>query len=271
MSDKTSGQCFECCWRQCEASLFDRLINWQSINNTSKASVSQWGGLIPTSSRSVFFFLLSIYSSSLFHNLVFLLEEQHVSNYLRAIHYTWHPPHCTAEIFGVQKKIGFAFTLCSSVLMKREIEGRKAFIFWQNATPGHEYLLLLSDYLPCEESVKGSWSCLREHSKKVWSAAVNHLEEALTTQVTWDKLITPQKKDQTHRLHNVYTTTAQLLCISISVQWRTILQNSQRSRRVILCGNSCGNQTASCLLCFQPEIKYTYSISPQWRAIFTSC
>jgi len=34
------------------------------------------------------FFSFSIYSSSLFHNLVFLLEEQRVSNYLRAIYYT---------------------------------------------------------------------------------------------------------------------------------------------------------------------------------------
>lgn len=195
MSDKTSRRCFECCWRQCEAPW---LVNWQkplcqtaqSFNNAAWASVSEAAGPIPSSFFSGLSFL-SIYSSSLFHNLVFFsLEEQRVSNYLRAIHYRWHPPHCTAKISGVQEKMGFAFTLCSSVLMKRKIEGRKAFIFWQNATPGHESLLLLSDYLLSEEYVKGSWSCLREHRDKVLIWAVNHLEEAF---VTWDKLITPPK------------------------------------------------------------------------------
>ncbi len=202
MSDKTSRRCFESCWRQCEASLLDWLMNWQkppasSAKQQRVSTIQPWHLFLNQEGPSLLhpfpFFLLSIYSSSLFHNLVFLLEEQRVSNYLRAIHYGWHPPHCTAEIFGVRKKMGFAFTLCSSVLMKREIEGRKAFIFWQNATPGHEYLLLLSDYLLWEESVKGSWSCLREHRGKVWSVAMNHLEEAFTIQVTWDKLITPQK------------------------------------------------------------------------------
>lgn len=91
------------------------------------------------------------------------------------------------------RKWGYASTLCSSVLMKREIEGRKAFIFWQNAMPGHEYLLLLSAYSLCEGSVEGSWSCLREHWEKVWSGAVNHLEEAFTLQVTWRRFIMPQK------------------------------------------------------------------------------
>lgn len=79
------------------------------------------------------------------------------------------------------------------LLMKREIEGRKAFIFWQNSVPGHEYLLLLSDYLLCEDCVKGSWSCLREHGEKVWSEEVNHLEEAFTIQVIWERFITLQK------------------------------------------------------------------------------
>lgn len=217
------------------------------------------------------FFLSSIYSSSLFHDLVFLLEEQRVSNYLRAIHYRWHPPRCTAEIFRVRKKMGFASTLCSSVLMKRQIEGRRALIFWQSAMLGHEYLLLLSGYLLCKESVKGSWSCLSERREKVWSAALNHLEEASTIQVTWDKLITPQKRIKlTGRITSKpHSTTA----LRFSLCWchsggHTVSQISKHSKRVIFCGDTCGNQT-SCLR-FWPEIKYTYTISPQWRAIFTS-
>lgn len=53
-----------------------------------------------------------------------------------------------------EKKMGFGFTLFSSVLMKRKIEGREAFIFWQNATPGHESLLLLSDFGLAWENTK---------------------------------------------------------------------------------------------------------------------
>lgn len=156
---------------------------------------------------------LYIYSSSIFHDLVFPLEEQCVSNYLWAIHYRWHPPHCTAKIFREQKKMGFAFALCFSVLMKRKIEERKAFIFWQNAMPGHEYLLSLSNsYLLSEEYLKGSWSCLREHSDSlIW--VVNHLEEAFTIQVTWDKLIIPSKGSN---WQDIYTATVWLLTIFIS-------------------------------------------------------
>ena len=83
-----------------------------------------------------FHYHLFIYLSSLFHNLVFLLEKKLVSNYLRAIHYKWHPLHCTDTDTRVLKQMRFAFTLCSSVLMNSEIEGRKAFIFWQKCYAG---------------------------------------------------------------------------------------------------------------------------------------
>lgn len=257
MSDNTSRRCFECCWRQCEASLPDwlnELAKAPCVLLSNSREYQQYSCGICFSARrahSSFTPSSSIYSSSLFHNLVFLLEEQRVSNYLRAIHYKWHPPHCTAEIFGVQKKMGFAFTLCSSVLMKREIEGRKAFIFWQNATPGHEYLLLLSDYLLCEESVKESWSYLREHGEKVWSVAVNHLEEAFTIQVTWERFIMPQKRsnpEEASHLHHHSTTTLHFYFC------RCIVPRSL-NMRVILNGNSCGNQTFGGLPRSWPEIK----------------
>lgn len=124
VSDKTSRLCFERRRRQCEAPLPQWLMNWQKLPASSakqwRVSTIQPWHLLPSqegpSLLHAFLFsfsLFSIYSSSLFQDLVFLLDEQHVSNYLRAIHYKWHPPHCTAEIFWVQKKMGFAFTLCS--------------------------------------------------------------------------------------------------------------------------------------------------------------
>lgn len=80
MSDKTSRRCFECCWRQCEAPW---LVNWQkplcltaqSFNNAAWASVSEAAGPIPSSFFSGLSFL-SIYSSSLFHNLVFFFPSK---------------------------------------------------------------------------------------------------------------------------------------------------------------------------------------------------
>lgn len=171
----------------------------------------------------------------------FSLEDQCVSNYLWAIHYRWHPPHCTAKILGVQKKMGFAFTLCFSVLMKRKIEERNAFIFWQNAMLGHEYLLSLSSsYLLSEEYLKGSWSCLREQSDSlIW--VVNHLEEAFTIQVTWDKLIIPSKGSNSQ---DIYTTTVKLLTILISAGMTVEDTAFSRSLNIpMLCGNGCCNQT----------------------------
>lgn len=200
MSDKTSRQCFECCWRQCEASFIDCLMNWQKppvssakqqrvINNTALASVSQPGGPIPLS--SFFFFLLFIIT---FTQSCFFSWKRSIFLITSGLFITNDTLHIALRRYSeCWRKWGYASALCSSVLMKREIEGRKAFIFWQNAMPGHEYLLLLSAYRLCEGSVEGSWSCLREHWEKVWSGAVNHLEEAFTLQVTWRRFIMPQK------------------------------------------------------------------------------
>lgn len=122
-----------------------------SINNTTLASVSQPGGPVAASPRSVFFLFIHHH----FFTILFFSWKSSVFLITSGLFITDDTLHIALRrYFGVQKKMGFAFTLCSSVLMKREIEGRKAFIFWQNATPGHEYLLLLSDYLLCEEFVK---------------------------------------------------------------------------------------------------------------------
>lgn len=220
LSDKTSGWCFECYCRLCEVSSLDWLMNWQkpcTILPNTYQQCSPWHLFLsqedspcynpPRFFASCFF----IYSSSLFHNLVLLQEEKHVSNYLRAIYYKWHSLHCAAQILGGLEKMGFAFTRCSSVLMNGEIEGRKAFIFAQNAMPGHEYLLSLSDYLVCEKSFKGSWSCLREHWGKIWSAAVNYLKEAFTIQVTWRRfLLGMDQREKESIISSHYHSTSEL-------------------------------------------------------------
>lgn len=140
MSDKTSRRGCECCWRQCEASLLDWVMNWQKppassakqqrvINNTTLASASQPGAhpsftLFSLSLPLSLLFIITFSQSCFF----FLLEKRkRVSNYRRAIHYKWHPPHCTAEIFWVLKKMGFAFTLCSTVFMTRGDRGDEGF------------------------------------------------------------------------------------------------------------------------------------------------
>lgn len=158
------------------------------------------------------------------------------------------------------------------LLMKREIEGRKAFIFWQNPTPVHEYLLLLPDYLLCEECVKGSWSCLREHGEKVWSEAVNHLEEAFTIQVTWGRFIRLQKGSN-HRKHYIYTSPVKLLCISMSIY------TSQRTRRspnpsileqrFVVTVRVIRHQAAR--LTSGQKLNIHTQSAPQGCAVFTSC
>lgn len=72
MSDQTSRQCFEGCWRRCEASSLDRLMTWQkptassakqqSINNTALASVSRARSAHPSLPPSLFcYFSFSLF------------------------------------------------------------------------------------------------------------------------------------------------------------------------------------------------------------------
>lgn len=160
---------------------------------------------------------------------------------------TTSPLHC-GGIWECRRKWAFAVTQCFSVLMKREIEGRKAFIFWENAMPAHEYLpFFYCQPLFCVKNLlKGTRSCLREHREKVWSVAVNHLEEIFVIQVTWERFITLQRKDQSHRKHNINTTTAPTFLFLLVPQFvgQTIYQLNLMA---MLCGNSWGNQTSGCL------------------------
>lgn len=263
MSDKTSRQCFECCWRQCEASFIDCLMNWQKppvssakqqrvINNTALASVSQPGGPIPLSS-----FFFSFIHHNFYTILFFLLEEKHISNYLRAIHYKWHPPHCTAKIFRVLKKMGLCLWTVFFCIDEKGDRGKESFYlltkcYGMNICFYCQPIVCVKDLLKGaglawesteRKSDLGRWITWRRHSHYKWRE-----EDSLC-----------RKKDQSQRKHNIYTITVQLLCIPISAPALCVSEVTQCSEslnlRGMLCGNGWGNQTSGCLSGFWTEIK----------------
>lgn len=265
MSDKTSRQCFECCWRQCEASFIDCLMNWQKppvssakqqrvINNTALASVSQPGGPIPLSS----FFFFSFIHHNFYTILFFLLEEKHISNYLRAIHYKWHPPHCTAKIFRVLKKMGLCLRTVFFCIDEKGDRGKESF-----------YLLT--------KCYAGAWiSAFTVSLSSVWRICWRELvllERALRESLIWGgespgggihitsdvkKIHYAAKrikaKGSITSIQSQYNCSAFLFLLLPCVSEVTQFSQSLNLRRM-LCGNGWGNQTSGCLSGFWTEIK----------------
>lgn len=132
----TALSCLDFVWR-----LLHRLDNkhWQklpasfakqrSINNTDLASVSQPEGSKPTFQPFPLFFYLFIITFS--RNFFFLpLWKSSVFLITSGLSITNDTHHIAPHFFRVQKKMEFAFTLCSSILMKREIGEKGAFYLY---------------------------------------------------------------------------------------------------------------------------------------------
>lgn len=265
MSDKTSRQCFECCWRQCEASFIDCLMNWQKppvssakqqrvINNTALASVSQPGGPIPLS--SFFFFLLFIIT---FTQSCFFSWKRSIFLITSGLFITNDTLHIALRRYSeCWRKWGYASALCSSVLMKREIEGRKAFIFWQNAMPGHEYLLftvsLSSVWRICWRELVLLERALRE--SLIWGGESPGGGIHITSDVK--KIHYAAKsikaKGSITSIQSQYNCSAFLFLLLPCVSEVTQCSESLNLRGM-LCGNGWGNQTSGCLSGFWTEIK----------------
>lgn len=158
-SDKTSWQCFECCLRQCESSLLDWQMNWQKppCIRHQTAECQQYRLDICFPARSASFFL---FSSSLFihhHFFTILCFSGRSSMFLITSRpfITNDTLHIALQIYGVQRKMGFASTLCSSILMKREIEGRKAFISDKMRHRATEIYFYCATIYPAKNQSKG--------------------------------------------------------------------------------------------------------------------